>query len=49
MSNEKYEKTELLLDIAEDIVLGYLAKERYANSTERNYADITTVLKKWGL
>ena len=48
MSNEEYEKTELLLDMAEDIVLGYLAKERYAHSTERDYIDITEALKKVG-
>lgn len=49
MTNEKYEKTKLLLDMAEDIVLGYLAKERYTTSTEMNYVDITTVLKKRSL
>ena len=46
MSNEEFEKTETLLDMAENIVLGYLAKERYTRSTEKDYVDIEEALKK---
>jgi PHD/YefM family antitoxin component YafN of YafNO toxin-antitoxin module len=48
MSNEEYEKTEQLLEMAEDIVLGYLAKSRYENTKEKEYIDIEEVLKKLG-
>jgi prevent-host-death family protein len=46
MSNQEFEKNESLLEMAEDIVLGYLAKNRYTNSTEQDYIDIKAILKK---
>ncbi len=48
MSNEEYEKNESLLDMAEDIVIGYLAKERYENSSEQDFISIEAALKKVG-
>ncbi|MBI5555794.1 MAG: type II toxin-antitoxin system Phd/YefM family antitoxin [Elusimicrobia bacterium] len=48
MSNEEYEKTESLLDMAEDIVMGYLAKERYENSSDKGFISMEAALKKVG-
>jgi prevent-host-death family protein len=48
MSNEEYEKTESLLDMAEDIVMGYLAKERYENSSPNDFISMEVALKKAG-
>lgn len=37
-----------IFDTAEDIVLGYIAKERYIKSTENDYVDIEEVLRNLG-
>jgi prevent-host-death family protein len=46
VSNEEYEKTQDLLDIAESIVLGALAKARHQNSTDKDYIALEELLKK---
>lgn len=40
MDMEKYEKMERMLDAVEDIVLGYLAREREKDSDLSDYIDI---------
>lgn len=44
MSNEEYEHLTNILDMAEDIVLGFIAEDRYKNSKESDYLDIETLL-----
>ena len=44
MSNEEYESMTGMLDIAEDLVLGFIAKERLENSQESDYVDIESLL-----
>lgn len=46
LSNKDFEKTSRLLEIAGDIVLGYLAKKRFEGSTENDYINIESALKK---
>jgi len=46
VSSEEYEKNEKLMDMAEDIVLGYLAKSRLDNSQAKDYIRIEELLKK---
>lgn len=48
MSNEEYEKTESLLDMAEDIILGYMAKDRLFNTKKEDYISIEEALKMVG-
>ncbi|MFQ5779588.1 MAG: type II toxin-antitoxin system Phd/YefM family antitoxin [Nitrospiria bacterium] len=45
MSNEEYEHIQNLLEVAEDIVLGSLADERYKGSDAKDYVDIEALLK----
>ena len=45
ISTEEYEHIQEILEMAEDFVLGYLAKERFENSSERDYVDLDTLLK----
>ena len=40
MDMEKYEKMEKMLDAVEDIMLGYLAREREKDSDLSDYIDI---------
>ena len=44
MSNEEYEYMTGMLDVAEDLVLGFIAKERLENSKESDYVDIESLL-----
>lgn len=44
MSNEEYEHISKILDMAEDIVLGFIAEDRYKNSKGSDYIDIETLL-----
>jgi len=44
MSNEEYEHLTNLLDMAEDIALGYIAADRFKNSKETDYLDIESLL-----
>jgi prevent-host-death family protein len=46
MSNDEYESMQAMLEIAEDLVLGYMARERHANSRDKDYIDIENLLKK---
>jgi prevent-host-death family protein len=46
LSDEEYERIQRLLDTAEDIVLGYLAEQRYKKSRAKDYLDIESVMKK---
>ena len=46
MSSEEYNKNEELVDFAEDIILGYIAKERLQNSKDKDFVDIEDLLKK---
>ncbi len=45
MSNEEHEHIQHVLDMAEDIVLGFIAHERFKNSKKEDYIDIETLLK----
>ncbi len=45
MSKEEYDHIHDLLETAEDLVLGFIAKDRYRNSQEKDYVDIETLLK----
>ncbi len=45
MSNEEYERIQRMLETAEDLVLGFIAKERFKNSKEADYVDIENLLK----
>ena len=45
MSNEEYEHIQHLVETAEDIVLGFIAHERFKNSKESDYIDIEKLLK----
>lgn len=44
MSNEEYEHLTNILDMAEDLVLGFIAADRFKNSKETDYLDIETLL-----
>ena len=45
MSNEEYEHIQHIVETAEDIVLGFIAHERFKNSKETDYIDIEKLLK----
>jgi prevent-host-death family protein len=45
ISTEEYEHIQEILEMAEDFVLGYLAKERFENSNEGDYVDLETLLR----
>lgn len=45
MSKEEYEHIQHVLEIAEDLVLGFIAQDRYKNSSSEDYIDIETLLK----
>lgn len=44
MSNEEYEHITSILEIAEDLVLGFLASERLKNTKKSDYIDIDSLL-----
>ncbi|MCI5149659.1 MAG: type II toxin-antitoxin system Phd/YefM family antitoxin [Candidatus Electrothrix sp. MAN1_4] len=44
MSSEEYEYITGMLDVAEDLVLGFIASERLKNSNESDYVDIESLL-----
>ena len=44
MSNKEYEHIQELLETAEDIVLGFIANERYKSTKEKDYIDIENLL-----
>ncbi len=46
MSTEEYEHLSSLLDMAEDLVLGFISADRFKNSKETDYLDIETLLLK---
>ena len=46
MSNEEYQHIQNILEISEDLVLGFFADERFKNSKERDYVDIENLLKQ---
>lgn len=45
MSNQEYEHLRYIVETAEDIVLGFLAHQRYKNSREDEYINIENLLK----
>jgi len=45
LSNEEYEHIQNLVEVAEDLVLEFIADTRYKSSTEKDYIDIETLLK----
>ena len=45
MSSEEYEHIQNVLDTAEDLVLGFIAHERFKGSKEKDYIDIANLLK----
>jgi len=44
MSNKEYEHIQELLETAEDIVLGFIANERFKSTKEKDYINIETLL-----
>ena len=46
MSNAEYESMQSLVDVAEDIVLGYIAHERQVKSKAKDYIDIEDLLNR---
>ena len=44
MSNEEYENLQNVVEMAEDLTLGFIARERFQNSSEKDYIDIKTLL-----
>jgi prevent-host-death family protein len=44
MSNEEYEHLTNIVDMAEDLVLGFIATDRFKKSKETDYLDIETLL-----
>lgn len=46
MANEEYEKMQQILETAEDLVLGFIAHERFKGSKEKDYIDIENLLKQ---
>lgn len=45
MSNEEYEHIQNILEIAEDLVLGFIADARHKSSNGKDYIDIEALLK----
>ena len=45
MSNEEYEHLQHVLEMAEDLVLGFIAEERFKNSKDSDYIDIEDLLQ----
>lgn len=45
MSNEEYKHIQHILETAEDIVLGFIARKRFEGSKEKDYIDIEKFLK----
>lgn len=45
MSKEEYDQIQDVLEVAEDIILGFIAEERYKNSKDKDYIDIEDLLK----
>jgi prevent-host-death family protein len=45
MSSEEYEHMQDVLEVAEDLVLGFIAQERFKKSKEKDYIDIEALLK----
>lgn len=46
---DEYQKKEEMFDTFEDMVLGYLAKERDINSSKKDYVDSKKVEKSLGI
>ena len=44
MSNEEYTHIQNVLEMAEDLVLGFIAQERFKNSKDSDYIDIEDLL-----
>lgn len=44
ISNEEYEHLTNILDMAEDLVLGFIAADRFKKGKESDYLDIETLL-----
>ncbi|MGC9367527.1 MAG: type II toxin-antitoxin system Phd/YefM family antitoxin [bacterium] len=44
MSSEEYQNIMEVMDTAEDVVLVFIAYQRYKNSTESDYIDIESLL-----
>ncbi len=44
MSNKEYEHLNNLLELSEDLVLGFIAQERFNNSEEGDYINIEELL-----
>lgn len=46
---DEFERTQNILDIAEELVLGNLAKQRFEKSKDKDYLTLETVEKKIGI
>ncbi|MCK5012908.1 MAG: type II toxin-antitoxin system Phd/YefM family antitoxin [Candidatus Omnitrophica bacterium] len=45
MSTEEYTHMQNVLEMAEDLVLGFIAQERFKNSKDSDYINIESLLK----
>ena len=45
MSSEEYERIQNVLETAEDLVLGFIAHNRFKGSSKKDYMDIEDLLK----
>ena len=45
MSTEEYERMQEMLELAEDIVLGFIAQERFKKSKAEDYVNIEDLLR----
>jgi len=45
MSQDEYKKIQNYVEIAEDLVLGFIAKERYNKSSAKDFIEIEKLLK----
>lgn len=44
MSNKEYEDLQTVIEIAEDIALGFIARNRFEQSKDEDFIDIETLL-----
>ena len=45
LSSEEYEHMQNMVETAEDLVLGFMASDRFKSSTDKNYVPIEDLLK----
>jgi prevent-host-death family protein len=45
ISNKEYEYIQEVMEMAEDFVLGYIAKERFENTNNSDFIDLESLIK----